>query len=1078
MNSWLKNFSLTAKTHIVSASALAIVVVAAFLIYSIGEGFVAHARLTEELQSTAAGIGDNLPAAFAAGDRPAARGLLETFRHEPEVRSVTLYDGDGKVFVHLPLVLGATARDEQVPAWSAAATNQINYPGLLHMRISVPVIADGARAGTILMNVDLAGLFDPLRPSALCVLFAGLLAALIGHAAAIRMYRSVIGMPFNDLLTVTRNAWEGKDFGIRGKVTSSDDIGVLTGYLNSMLAQLEKRDTDLRAYQSDLENRVRERTLRLDAAVVDAQETLEKVEASSRAKSEFLARMSHEIRTPMNAVIGMTQLLHATKLDDRQRRYADVIHQSGNALLGLINDILDFSKIEAGKLELDIAPFSLRDVVEDAVDILAEKAHGKGLELLCDIPADVETAVFGDGQRLRQIIINLVGNAVKFTERGEVRVTVRHQALDRQRTAFRFEVVDTGIGIKPESCGAIFESFAQEDNSTTRKYGGTGLGLAICKQLVELMGGEMGVKSTPGEGSTFHFTVALTNDDATARGLRPAALKGARVLIVEDNARARQIIAGHLKSFGVTVSEARSGPIALQMLEMSKVDHAAGAISAGAIPAGVGPAGAAPAHAQGCNALVIDAQLPNADGFALAKQIREQPEFADIPILIMTSLLAVPGVDEKLDGPTAWLGKPVRRSQLHSSLVSLFTSEPEVATTTVNVSRRMPVIVENPRAVSRVRRALLVEDNPVNQELALAMLLELGVSTVSAWSGEEALVKVAAEHFDVVLMDCQMPKLDGYAATRRLREWERRAGREHVPIVALTANALNGDAARCFEAGMDRYLSKPFTIDQLFRVLESCVPEAEQAQEAAAPVPPALVPAAAVPATVAPAVSAPPAAVPTAAVPATVAPAVPVPTAAVPATVVPAAAVPAAVPTAAVPATVAPAVSVPPAAEVVTQLPVRESDASSVVAAIPVLTSRVHIERAAMPRQAPAPEGAPERSPPVLDEKTLDQIRELQRGVPNLLAKVAEMYLENSTMLLDELRVNLNSKNAAGIAKAAHALKSTSFNVGAKGLGELCAGIEALGSAGRTDEAKAAWERLYNEHGRVVMALEALKAAA
>ena len=978
MSRWIKDFSLTGKARVAVISALLAVALATFLIYSVGEGFVARAHLTEELESAAAGIGDTLPAAFAAADRPAARGQLETFRHEPEVRSVTLYDGDGKLFVHLPLVLGANARDEQVPAWSAAATNQIRYPSLMRMSVSTPVVADGARVGTMVLNVDLERLFDPFRPAALCVLCAGLLALLIGYWLAMRMYRSLIGFPVNELLTVTRNAWEGRDFGMRGKVVSDDDVGALTTYLNSMLAELEKRDTDLRAYQSDLENRVRERTVRLDAAVVDAQEMLEKVEASSRAKSEFLARMSHEIRTPMNAVLGMTQLLrHATKLDDRQRRYADVIHQSGNALLGLINDILDFSKIEAGKLELDIAPFSLRDVVEDAVDILAEKAHGKGLELLCDIPADVETAVFGDGQRLRQIIINLVGNAVKFTERGEVRVTVRHKALDRQRTSFRFEVIDTGIGIKPESCSAIFESFAQEDNSTTRKYGGTGLGLAICKQLVELMGGEMSVDSTPGEGSTFHFTVALANDDATARGLRPAALKGARVLIVEDNARARQIVASHLTSFGVTVSEAKSGAIAMQMLEMCKAD--------------------------GVDALVIDAQLPNADGFALAKDIRKQPEFADIPILIMTSLLAVPGVDEKLDGPTAWLGKPVRRSQLHSSLVSLFTAEPTMATS-VNktVSRRMPVVVENAREMSRIRRVLLVEDNPVNQELALAMLMELGVSAVSAWSGEEALVKVAAEHFDVVLMDCQMPKLDGYAATRRLREWERRAGRTHVPIVALTANALNGDASRCFEAGMDRYLSKPFTIDQLFRVLESCVPEAEQSG-------------------------------------------------------------------AATPDVAAPEVATP-ASAVVTKLPMRDASAgagaSSVVAAIPVLTNRVFVERPAAPQ------------PAALDQKTLDQIRELQRGVPNLLSKVAEMYLENSAMLLDELRVSLNARNAVGIAKAAHALKSTSFNIGAKNLGELCATLEAFGMEGRPEQAKAAWEPVFNEHARVVMALEALKAAA
>ena len=326
---------------------------------------------------------------------------------------------------------------------------------------------------------------SPWRPS--CAALA--LALLATHVLSKRLQR-VVTTPVKALLDVTRQVREGKNFAVRGTASSGDEFGALTAGINGILAELEKRETNLHAYQNELEARVKERTVRLDAAVMDAQETLERAEAASRAKSEFLARMSHEIRTPMNAVLGMTELLrHATKLDERQRRYADTIHQSGSALLGLINDILDFSKIEAGKLELDIAPFSLREVVEDAVDILAEKAHGKGLELLCDIAAGR-----GDcGVRRRPAAAP--DHHQSRGQRGQIHRARRGEDR-RPASGIRSQAVhvplrgrDTGVGIKPENCATIFESFAQEDNSTTRKYGGTGLGLAICRQLVELMEG-------------------------------------------------------------------------------------------------------------------------------------------------------------------------------------------------------------------------------------------------------------------------------------------------------------------------------------------------------------------------------------------------------------------------------------------------------------------------------------------------------------------------------------------------------------------------------------------------------------
>jgi signal transduction histidine kinase/DNA-binding response OmpR family regulator len=806
MMRWIGNLSLAAKLRVIIVYASGVALLVASVLYMSGEALSLRHSLAEHLLTLATTVSENTTGALTFADRSLARNVLGTLRTDPNIRSVTLYDATGKVFVDVPFVLDAATPEERLQAWAITQAvhdkRTIRYRGLTLVHIEVPVVLDGDQVGTIHVDADLEELYSQLQISLGSMLLALVVAGLVAYVLSTRLQR-VITAPVSELLEVTRQVRESKNFAIRGVTHTDDEFGALTVGINEMLTELEKRDLNLRVYQNELETRVRERTVRLDAAVMDAQETLERAEAASRAKSEFLARMSHEIRTPMNAVLGMAELLrHATTLDERQRRYADTIHQSGTALLGIINDILDFSKIEAGKLELDIAPFSLREVVEDAVEILAEKAHSKGLELLCDIPPDVETAVCGDGQRLRQIIINLVGNAVKFTERGEVRIVVRHTGIDRTHSTFRFDIVDTGVGIKPENCATIFESFAQEDNSTTRKYGGTGLGLAICKQLVELMGGQIGVTSTPGAGSTFFFTVVLANDPATVRGMRPAVLKRTRVLIVDDNVMNREIVGGHLKSWGVTVTEAESGPIALDIL---------GTEDRGDF-----------------DALVVDGQMPKMDGFALVKIIRGRTGFADIPILMMSSISAAPGADDAIDGRTGWLSKPVRRSQLHSCLASLMASNPAPVTgATGTVSKRLPVVVQEPREQSRIRRVLLVEDNPVNQELARAMLTELGVEAVSAWSGEEALVKMAADRYEVVLMDCQMPKLDGYATTRRLREWERRTGRERTPVIAVTANALNGDAARCFEAGMDRYLSKPFTIDQLHRILESCAPDAE-----------------------------------------------------------------------------------------------------------------------------------------------------------------------------------------------------------------------------------------------------------
>ncbi|HEY2416917.1 MAG TPA: response regulator, partial [Steroidobacteraceae bacterium] len=695
-----------------------------------------------------------------------------------------------------------------------------------------------------------------------------------------------------------------------------------------------RRDLDLRLYENELDKRVRERTALLDAAVTEAQKALERAQGASRAKSEFLARMSHEIRTPMNGVLGMAELLrHSPSLDDRQRRYAATIHQSGSALLDIINDILDFSKIEAGKLELEIAPFNLRELIEDAVDILAERAHSKGLELICDIPAHIAATVCGDGQRLRQVIINLISNAVKFTERGEVRVTIRHAGADLLNSSFQFEVIDTGMGIKPENCVAIFESFAQEDVSTTRQYGGTGLGLAICKQLVELMGGRIGVASTPGVGSRFYFSVPLTTDPTAAGDRRSSVLTRTRMLLVEDNATHREIIRRHLASWGVLVTEASSGRQALEVL-----DNALGGQF---------------------DVLILDAQMPEMNGLTLAAAVRARREFDGVPVLMMNAVLASAAATEhSQDGVTSWISKPVRRAQLLACLTTLLAHHPQWEQDSLSVRRRgeKPAIQAGPKKLN-IRRLLLVEDNPVNQEVARAMLQELGVEPVAVWSGEEALEKLTSESFEAVLMDCQMPRLDGYETTRRFRAWEQEREVARTLIVALTANALSGDAEKCFAAGMDRYLSKPFTSQQLYEVLEASGSEA--------------------------------------------------------------------------------------------------------------------------PASAAAASAAQSHGDSVLDQQMLGRIRALHRpGGPNLFAKVVGLYVASSLALTEAMRMASTAQDAAGMRQAAHALKSSSANVGAMAFADLCREVEQAADNGNLHDARVLMERLLQEHQQVLLALDAQNIAA
>jgi two-component system, sensor histidine kinase and response regulator len=690
---------------------------------------------------------------------------------EPLYEEVRTVSGDRYINIVAPAVSRTTSSSDPLFLESADASSTSSIIGYVRIVLSQQELRENLQHFVVMTGVVVC-----------VVLLIGLLLALV--------LTQTITRPILSLAEATGRIAEGQ-FEVDVPAGGAYEVDILANSFRRMTTKLHTSQEQVFDYQRGLEAKVTERTQELETATQEARRLAEEAQAANVAKSQFLANMSHEIRTPMNGVLGMTELLMTTQLTDRQRRMAETVQRSGTALLSIINDILDFSKIEAGKLELERIEFGLRQTLEEAVELFAEPAGQKGIELTCFLPNEIPDAVIGDPVRLRQILLNLLGNAMKFTERGEVSVRVHCLSQKTDRVTLKYEVRDTGIGIPEETQKRLFTAFSQADGSTTRRFGGTGLGLAIVRQLVHLMGGEVGIESVPGQGSTFWFTTQLeynpkqpSKDSALSQSLA-----GTRVLIVDDNATNRLILEAQLQAWDAEIISTDSAAMALDQLKQAVTEGTP------------------------VDLAILDIHMPDMDGIELARVMKADPELRTIPLLALSSV-----EPDSSPGQTAssnffaWLRKPARQSMLRECLLRQRYASTEAAPITACAT---------PAPTVGNKRILLAEDNPVNREVALGMLEFLGCQVDLAENGQQVVEAVSRHRYDLVFMDCQMPVLDGFAATTAIRRHEASVGTgHHIPIIALTANAMDGDRDKCLEAGMDDYLSKPFSQEGLRAALQ------------------------------------------------------------------------------------------------------------------------------------------------------------------------------------------------------------------------------------------------------------------
>lgn len=735
--------------------------------------------MVDNLRVLANAVAQNSTAAISFGDTKSASSILQALSAEPDIESGTIMSPSGKVFARYG---NSDYPDKTGTALHHSEDYQfVRDRGEIWLDLIYPIELNGQNLGLLYVRSTIDKLIRHIQYCAYALLATLTLATAIAFVLSARLQKVILA-PLSWLAETARKISRDGNYGLRVTKQTNDEIGLLVDNFNTMLEVIQERDQALMDHKNKLEQVVEERTSELK---LKRDEAL----ASVRAKSQFLANMSHEIRTPMNGIIGMLSLVDDADLGGEQKEYLKAASNSATTLMTIINDILDFSKIEAGKVQFEEIEFDLQSLMEDVATLFATAASDKKLELVCFIPADVHTHVRGDPTRIRQIVSNLLSNAVKFTEKGEVVLSVEEVARKQDKVDYRFSVRDSGIGIESSKLETLFDSFTQADGSTTREYGGTGLGLAVCKQLVELMGGQIGVTSKVFQGSEFWFSLCLEANFRSVHSSQESLdLSRDRVLIVDDNAINCKILEQYLKPLRVNPTVCSTAIEALGQLYDAEV------------------------KGRSFDLVFLDYHMPEKDGLELANQIEDDPRITN-PHVVMLSSVDLDRNLSRAAGINAHLLKPFRRSQLYEVIHQYANAQ---------MSDRHPSLPSPNDNLSG--HILVVDDERINQMVVVAMLEKFGLESTVAHNGQVATEMFRDNRFDLILMDCHMPIMNGFDATLAIRDYESKNRLDRIPIIAMTANAMKGTREECLGCGMDEYMSKPLQVDNFRALLKQWLP--------------------------------------------------------------------------------------------------------------------------------------------------------------------------------------------------------------------------------------------------------------